>query len=137
MSQIQLRVSILLMCFWLDQIIHVIHLLREFIDSPFSWIASTSWSSVLAKYSLACANEFSACFTTFFAASICWTLDRFFFVNSFRIFCIWCSGFKCAVTSKYYDRENKCFDMAGMLKDLEEADNHSIFIFHSCAHIHL
>jgi aspartate aminotransferase, mitochondrial len=43
------------------------------------------------------------------------------------------AGFE-AHTYRYYDRANRCFDSAGMLADLEKADNESIFIFHACAH---
>jgi aspartate aminotransferase len=43
------------------------------------------------------------------------------------------AGFE-AVNYRYYDRKNKCFDLEGMLADIEAADDHSIFIFHACAH---
>ena len=43
------------------------------------------------------------------------------------------AGFE-AVPYRYYDKVNRCFDMAGMLEDMEKADNHSIFLLHACAH---
>lgn len=35
---------------------------------------------------------------------------------------------------RYYDRASKSFDCAGMLEDLNNADDESIVIFHVCAH---
>ena len=35
---------------------------------------------------------------------------------------------------RYYDRENKCFDLKGMMEDLDKADNEQIVILHMCAH---
>ena len=35
---------------------------------------------------------------------------------------------------RYYDRKNKCFDLVGMLEDLDKADNESIITLHVCAH---
>jgi len=43
------------------------------------------------------------------------------------------AGFE-AKTYRYYDRRNRCFDAAGMLEDLANAPNESIFILHACAH---
>jgi len=35
---------------------------------------------------------------------------------------------------RYYDRASKSFDCAGMLEDLEAAEDESIVVFHVCAH---
>jgi aspartate aminotransferase, mitochondrial len=35
---------------------------------------------------------------------------------------------------RYYDRQNKGFDLNGMLEDLDKADNEQIVIMHMCAH---
>jgi aspartate aminotransferase len=43
------------------------------------------------------------------------------------------AGFE-AVKYRYYDRANKGFDCAGMLEDLEKADDGSIILLHMCAH---
>jgi aspartate aminotransferase len=43
------------------------------------------------------------------------------------------AGFE-AVTYRYYDRPNKGFDCAGMLEDLDKADEGSIILLHMCAH---
>jgi len=43
------------------------------------------------------------------------------------------AGFE-SVKYRYYDRENKGFDCAGMLEDLDKADEGSIILLHMCAH---
>ena len=43
------------------------------------------------------------------------------------------AGFPCE-KYRYYDRSSKSFDIEGMLKDLMDADDESIFVFHVCAH---
>lgn len=43
------------------------------------------------------------------------------------------SGFETA-GYRYYDQKNKCFDLEGMLEDLERADEQQIIVLHVCAH---
>jgi len=43
------------------------------------------------------------------------------------------AGFE-SVKYRYYDKENKGFDCAGMLEDLDKADEGSIILLHMCAH---
>merc|ERR1712216_412129 len=43
------------------------------------------------------------------------------------------AGFE-AAEYRYYDRKNRCFNLNGMLEDLDKADNESIVLLHTCAH---
>jgi len=43
------------------------------------------------------------------------------------------SGYEVA-RYRYYDNENKKFDLQGMLEDLDKAPNEQIVVLHVCAH---